>query len=365
MKFIRQLNPFNRHFVRNLEAGTLLEIFLVTAVCSVLGIRFFLALTGYPSFSPGNLHIAHVLLGGVLMMIALVINLSYINKSANYLVAVIGGLGFGAFIDELGKFITGDNNYFYQPTVALIYIVFILLYLGIRALIHKPEPTDQERLINVLELAKEAVLEDLDHLERRKGLALLKESSPDNPMTQALLDLFHSTDSVPMSRPGIYTRIKYRSRRYYRRLMKKRWFTKAVMAFFILQSIITLGFGFLLIYVRLYVEGDLNSIFTNLSFFDLASLATASLSSIMVIFAVIRMKKSRLEAYRIFKNAILVQIFIVQVIRFYQSEFSALLGLAGNIGILLVLNYMIIQETNASQGQENSSSDNRKKRLLH
>ena len=46
-------------------------------------------------------------------MIALVINLGYINKSANYLVAVIGGLGFGAFIDELGKFITGDNDYFF------------------------------------------------------------------------------------------------------------------------------------------------------------------------------------------------------------------------------------------------------------
>ena len=143
--------------------------------------------------------------------------------------------------------------------------------------------------------------------------------------------------------------------------MKKKWFIKAVMAFFILQSIFTLGFDFLLIYVRLYAEGDLNAIFTNLSFFDMASLAAASLSSIMVIFAIIRMKKSRLEAYRIFKNAILVQIFIVQVIRFYQSELSALLGLAGNICILLVLNYMIIQETNASQGQENPSSGIRKK----
>jgi len=138
-EFIRRNNPFNRHFVRNLEAGTLLEIFLVTAVCSVLGIRFFLALTGYPSLSPGHLHIAHVLLGGVLMMIALVINLGYINKSANYLVAVIGGLGFGAFIDELGKFITGDNDYFFQPTVALIYIIFALLYLAIQTFIHKPK----------------------------------------------------------------------------------------------------------------------------------------------------------------------------------------------------------------------------------
>jgi hypothetical protein len=158
------MKPFHRHFVRSLEGRSLLEIFFVTAVASVLGIRFFLALTGYPSLSPGNLHIAHVLLGGVLMMIALVINLGYINKSAYYLAATLGGLGFGAFIDELGKFITGDNNYFYRPTVALIYIVFVLLYLGIEALVLKPRFSEQERLINALELAKEVVLEDLENM---------------------------------------------------------------------------------------------------------------------------------------------------------------------------------------------------------
>ena len=97
------------------------------------------------------------------------------------------------------------------------------------------------------------------------------------------------------------------------------------------------------------------AIFPSLSFFDLAGLAAATLSSILVIYAIIKkMKSSRLEAYRIFKNAILVQIFIVQVILFYLTQFIALLGLAGNICILLVLNYMIIQETNASRGPENS-----------
>ncbi|MFZ3094049.1 MAG: hypothetical protein WA127_09570, partial [Methanothrix sp.] len=77
----------------------------------------------------------------------------------------------------------------------------------------------------------------------------------------------------------------------------------------------------------------------------------------------LKMKSSRLEAYKIFKNAILVQIFIVQVVLFYLTQFIALLGLASNICILLVLNYMIIQETNASRGQVNSLED-REKRIL-
>ncbi len=58
---------FQHHFVRNIESRYLLEIFLVTAATSVLGIRFLLALTGYPRLSPGNLHITHVLLGGAMM----------------------------------------------------------------------------------------------------------------------------------------------------------------------------------------------------------------------------------------------------------------------------------------------------------
>ena len=44
----------------------------------------------------------------------------------------------------------------------------------------------------------------------------------------------------------------------------------------------------------------------------------------------------------------------MQVILFYLTEFLALLGLAGNICVLLVLNYMILQETNACRGQENA-----------
>ncbi len=347
---------FNRRLVRNLEGGSLLEIFLVTAVASVLGIRFFLALTGYPSLSPGSLHIAHVLLGGVLMMIALVIDLGFINKSAHYLVATLGGLGFGAFIDELGKFITGDNNYFFQPTVALIYIIFILLYLGIEAFVHRPRLTEQERLINALELAKEVVLEDLDHRERRRALDLLKESSPTNPVTKALRELLYATDSVPVPKTDIYTAAKYRFRRFYRKLMKRDWFVKAVISFFVLQSVFALGLDFFLLYAKLRWRVDLHTIFPTLSFFDLAGLASATLAAALVIYAVILIQSSRLEAYRVFKNAVLVQIFIVQVFLFYKAELLGLLGLAGNICVLLALNYMIRQETNASRAQETTGS---------
>ena len=63
-------------FVRSVYAEILLEDFFVSAVASVLAIRFYLHVTGFPQLGVGPLHIAHMLWGGLLMLIALVILLA-------------------------------------------------------------------------------------------------------------------------------------------------------------------------------------------------------------------------------------------------------------------------------------------------
>jgi hypothetical protein len=337
-----------RPFIRSLEGHNLLEIFFATAVASVLGIRFFLVLTGYPQLGGRGLHIAHVLLGGLFLMLALLIALAYINKSALYVAAFLGGFGFGAFIDELGKFITGDNNYFFRPAVAMIYVTFVLLYLGIEIFFRRPELTQQERLINALEIAKEAVLEDLDHRERKQALELLRGCNPSDPVTRALRDLLYAVDSRPPGRPGPYSWAKIHARKLYRRLVQKSWFANAFIAFFLLQAFSALAVDLLLLYAKLRWRIDLNILFPTLSFVDQIGLASATIAALIVIAGVIKMRFSRLEAYRLLKNAVLVQIFLVQVFLFYHAQFLALLGLAGNLCVLLVLYYMINQE-NAAQ----------------
>ena len=47
---------------------------------------------------------------------------------------------------KIRKFITSDNDYFYQPTVALIYVVFVLLYIATERLSSETHPTPDERL---------------------------------------------------------------------------------------------------------------------------------------------------------------------------------------------------------------------------
>src|SRR3990167_6561029 len=109
-------------FPRDVEAGDLVENFLVSAIASILVIRLFLAITGYPQLGGENFHIAHMLWGGFLMMVAVIGLLVFLNKETKYIASILGGIGFGTFIDELGKFITKDNNYFYQTTIGIIYV---------------------------------------------------------------------------------------------------------------------------------------------------------------------------------------------------------------------------------------------------
>ncbi len=69
-----------------------------------------------------------------MMAIAIVFAIAFLAPNNRTFIAFIGGCGFGWFIDELGKFITRDVNYFFRPTIALIYITFIAMYLVFRGI---------------------------------------------------------------------------------------------------------------------------------------------------------------------------------------------------------------------------------------
>src|SRR5918994_6609646 len=86
--------------VRNADAGGYLEGFLVSVVAGILAIRLYLDLTGYPRVGGGGLHIAHMLWGGLLMLVAIVMLLAFLGAQSRRLAAVVGGIGFGTFIDE-------------------------------------------------------------------------------------------------------------------------------------------------------------------------------------------------------------------------------------------------------------------------
>ena len=53
--------PRHPAFLRSIYAETLLENLFISAIASLLGIRLYLQLTGYPQVGNGEFHIAHVL----------------------------------------------------------------------------------------------------------------------------------------------------------------------------------------------------------------------------------------------------------------------------------------------------------------
>lgn len=103
----------NGHFVRGAEGDNLLEGF-TAVVPAAPGHKVLFGGRSPSQLSCRGRPIAHVLLGGLFTLAAMDNpQLSYINKSTFYLTAILGDFGFGAFIDEVGKFITDDNNYYF------------------------------------------------------------------------------------------------------------------------------------------------------------------------------------------------------------------------------------------------------------
>lgn len=118
----------------------IIDTFVLAGVVTIFGIRGFLMLTGYPQIGNSSLHIAHVLFGGILLTVAfLLVSLS--ERPNKLFAALVGGVGFGFFIDEIGKFVTQDNNYFYEPAIALMYITFLLIWFICRLFIVRSERT--------------------------------------------------------------------------------------------------------------------------------------------------------------------------------------------------------------------------------
>src|SRR5262245_14632950 len=94
------------HIVRNVEFAQLFDSFFISAITTILVVRAYLELTGFPQVASSTLHISHLLPGSLLMLASILVLLSAVNRAARGFSAVLAGIGFGLVWDELGKFIT-------------------------------------------------------------------------------------------------------------------------------------------------------------------------------------------------------------------------------------------------------------------
>jgi hypothetical protein len=143
-----------------------MTISLLSSVATVIVVRLFLYLTGYPQLGSGTLHIAHVLWGGLILYIAAILPLIYLNPRLHMVGAVLSGLGVGLFIDEVGKFITRQYDYFFPAAAPIIYIFFLLVVILVIMIRHPEEVDGRAELVQTLEIVREQLYRPLDLDER-------------------------------------------------------------------------------------------------------------------------------------------------------------------------------------------------------
>lgn len=169
-----------RKLIRRFYAERYLLITIISFALSVAATRFFLELTGYPQIGGNQLHIAHVLWGGILLFAGGLFPLIFANKRALDLSALFSGVGVGLFIDEVGKFITTNNDYFFPAAAPIIY-AFFLLTLLVFLLVRRSRPYGlRPTLYHVIEQFEELLEGDLSYIERDQMIARLKNALEDS-----------------------------------------------------------------------------------------------------------------------------------------------------------------------------------------
>lgn len=339
----------NTTLIRNLDALFLIEVFVVCAVASILIIRLFLYMTGYPQLGNSTLHIAHMLWGGLLMLVAIIMLFIFIGKHIEIWAATFGGIGFGMFIDEVGKFVTSDNDYFFEPSISIMYIVFVLIILSIHMVRTGWTYTKKEYLVNAIKGLEEVALQDLDQDEKDAVIKYLDKSDPDNPLTKSIRSLINNSNLVPDSL-GLYSKLKTRLKNFYAKIVSYKYFRSAIVIFFIGQLIFTLTY--ILIYtfflglgwesiLNIRILDKIAEKTSNLTFIDKAQIFSSLLSGVFVLLGVYYLAKSRVTSYQMFERSVLVSILLTYVFIFYKEQFAALAGLSVNILILIALKIMI------------------------
>ncbi len=159
--------------VRRNGAERYLQLTVLSFAASVTLTRLILELTGYPQLGNETLHIAHVLYGGVILYAASLLPLLYANRWAYTWSAILSGVGVGLFIDEVGKFITQSNDYFFPAAAPIIYAFFLLTVLLYVRIKNEPELDTRGELYTVLEILQEVLdhsIEPEEHDEMKRRL---------------------------------------------------------------------------------------------------------------------------------------------------------------------------------------------------
>ncbi len=317
----------HRLWVPGRDAGRNLDLFFTFAVGGVLGNRIFLVITGYPQLGNGTLHISHAIWGGLMMLVALVVGISSLAPGARIFVSILGGAGFGWFVDELGKYITRDVDYFFKPTLSLIYIIFVLMYFAFRSLRRQRNEADAA-ILNAIEVLRQGLLGSLEEPRRAEAVTMLESVTVDSAHPGARLQgLLLELDTVPEAEPRWYVRAARSARAWLERVAGSPSFGLVFGGLFVLLAANDAA--------QIVDEAFYGVGVHSVSQWGITITSFAALLLAIVGFLV--MPRSRLRGYRWLELSILVNILITQVFLFHEAQIAATSDLFITLAFWLLL----------------------------
>ena len=335
-------SPFK---VRDLNSAILTEIWLVSAIVTILGIRIYLAATGYPQVGGATLHVAHMLWGGLGMVIAIGILLIFASDVWKTPAAIIGGAGFGCFIDELGKFITKDNDYFYRPAIALIYAVLVLLFLIARTIDRVDKITASDHLFYAVQAVESLAIGHLDRERQQAALKHLEDSGEQGPLADAIRDALEHADLIESRGPSRLLRFRQALVSRYWKLVSGPWLFRIVIGLFILQTINGLASLALAWHDGNFKVND------GLTFTEWGTLLSGFAAGSIAGFGLVLLwRDKRIPGLNALVLSTLVSLLFGQFFAFASNQFAALWSLVLQLVILGVLRFWIAADKFTSPG---------------
>lgn len=330
---------------RAFTAGVHLDVFFVCAAVGVIFNRVFLILTGYPQIGNATLHISHAIWGALAMMAALALYLAFLSPTLRGFIAVLGGFGFGWFVDELGKFISRDTDYLFKPALAVIYCVFIGMFFWFRHLVSRPYDAD-DAVINALNALQAARLGALRASDRTLALDRLAALGDGSPMTREVRDLLVATPASPPLASSRVERWLAAAHRAYVRWTATRWFVPFVTTLFGLIAVSVLVSAL----TNRTADGDF-------AFSSWVATAAGGVYTVLILIGGVLLPRDRARAFRWFDRAVLVWILVIQVFLYDRNQFGATLGLLTALAVWALLRSAMAVEAGRAGPDEAESGD--------
>lgn len=299
------------------------EVFLTSAVSTVVAVRAFLIVTGYPKVGGGGLHIAHVLWGGLLMAAAIVLVEVTPGTKARVRAARLGGVGFGLFLDEVGKFVTKDVNYFFRPAIAIIYVTFVVFYLVVRELTLRRELSEPQRLALAATTLADVALGQTHAADRAHALRLIEHVHTHPDLAAALRQALTLDPPQRRSAETWLTRRKETLVERARVIVGDGRFDRVVLVGFGAEVLIVTG-ELLLLVVHPNAGHSAGSTVTRYGG-ELATVASGALAATGIAQL---LAGRRAAALHMMLRSVLVTLLVTQVFVFTEYQASGIIGLA-------------------------------------